>query len=414
MLLAAPNYMNDLLGNVKNNGISECYNGVEFIAKQINNYYKQKYKNQHLIAISPSGYANFQKHLGDIPKILKQNGFKIIYIITFSDFWSDLETKLKEEGEDYIFAEFEFAECLDFFPFMLSQKDNTYVSLNKKVTSLRMLPSMEMCPSPIVYPEKQSAYDLLNYKSTYINIHSQKFLKIINDRQKLFSGIGVDVFYKLLKGGYPSIDNHPHLQCENYKDLDSVIIVGGVIENYFFDELCRVMDNLLKLGYRVVFKDIQKAVGGHIASADKIERIKEGFCGYKNFVWYVEPNLSDEELKRSITLIGAGTSSMEYSYPTIAKKPAILLYFGVSSSDKVLESDSFYHPSLHIRICKDELDTLPQVLETLKSDEDYQAQRKALILDYCQNDLYNYGYAGEFIAQWIMNWYENREILKES
>lgn len=115
ILLSSHKYMNQLLEKLKNYDIYECHDGIEMVASMINRYYKEKYKGKKLIAIALNGYEVYQKHLGDIPYMLKEAGFSIVYIVSLASRWAnDLIFKLETANEDYVLADYEFLEALDF------------------------------------------------------------------------------------------------------------------------------------------------------------------------------------------------------------------------------------------------------------------------------------------------------------
>ena len=100
---------------------------------------------------------------------------------------------------------------------------------------------------------------------------------------------------------------------------------------------------------------------------------------------------------------------MGYSYPPIAKRPALLIY-----PDDNGELDTYFNDKIHIKFHRGDFDGIINAVDCLANNLDTQKLWHNKIIDYCKNDLFNYGCASEFIAKWICDWYNNREILKGS
>lgn len=406
MLLASPTYFDCLLDNALKLGVKECYDGVKLVAGKLNTYFKEKYKNQkRLIAIMLNGYELEQKHLGNIPNLLKQNGFNIVYIIPFSSRWVEgLENKVKNNCEDYIFAEFEFLESLDFFPLLIEQADA--IKVNQNIKSLKLFTSMEqLCDIIFFSDEYLQAQDLSFYWSSYINIHFEGIYNEVLQRQK-FCNIFPNPSPRLIKGGYPSIDRQSETLIDFNVKRDTVIFAHLPVDNNN-QRFKRLITDLLENGFRVMLK----AVTPHFECAEEESNFSKHFMHYPNFMYYTEPRLSKEEQERAITIIAQATS-MGYSFPALCKRPSILLYPSRSliPSDK-LQRDTYYNDKLHIRIFEEEDAKFIDIVRRLANDKQYQQEWRSKIEDFCQNDIYHYGNASAYLANWIMDWYDRREIL---
>ncbi|MDA3967554.1 hypothetical protein [Helicobacter sp. WB40] len=392
---------------MKNLGISRCYDGISFVANLLNKHYKEKYKNKRIIAIALNGYELSQKHLGDIPRILKDSNFNIVYILSFASKWhKELICDLEQRGEDYILADYEFVEALDFFPFVICQAE--FSRYNAKVASLKLFTSADMVQNyAYLNREVESSIQLGFFLSTYVNIHSKSHLKYISKKQQ-FANLVPDPSYKFLLGGYPSIDKEAKACLCSDIPKDSVIFVSTHLNFEYPRRLATIIKHVLDCGFRVVFKSNP----AH-CELENIEKdfVKE-FLTYDNFVFYDNstPRLNKEELQRSISLVES-CSSMLYSYPIATKKPSIIMYPKRDSiSFDTLENDCFYNDKIHIRIFEEDDYSIVEILKKLQEEQESQ-KWKDKIEDYCKNDLYNFGNASKEIAKWIIEWYENMEIM---
>ena len=405
LLLSSPRYCDVLLGNLRDCEIFECYDGLVWISKMLNAYFTKFYSNtKRLIAILLNGYELTQKHLGDIPERLEKNGFKIVYVITFSSRWvNELEKQLKEQNKDYIFAEYEFLEHLNFFPFLIEQAD--VIKVHPDVKSLKIFTSMEQMPHRIWLPKEfNAAQDFSMAMSSYVNVHFQSIYPVVVKAQQ-FDNIYPDAYLRLVKGGYPSIDKQSQLELDFSVKRDTVIFVVDLVEEYHLNRYAKIMRNLLDNGFRVLFKKCPP----HI-ELDALENaFAEQFIEYENFINYAIPRLTQEENQRAIALVGY-SSSMCYSFPTVNKRPAIVLY---PSRGSLLgnENDVFFHPSLHIQCFEEEDSELLETIKTLANDGRTQKQWQERIEDFCREDCYHYGNASVFLTDWIIDWYDKRDIL---
>ena len=193
---------------------------------------------------------------------------------------------------------------------------------------------------------------------------------------------------------------------------DTVVFISAMVNFYYEEYYSEILEVVLKEGYRVIFKSNPS----HISFQQREDDFALKFKKYPNFIYQgnEEPRLSVENKSRSITMI-EGASSLMYSYPVTAKRPAILLYPTKDTIPKdLLEEDSFYNPSLHIRLFKEEAkESIKNYLKRLSDDLEYQRQWKEKIEDYCQNNLYHFGSASKSIADFILEWYQAHNILKE-
>lgn len=409
LYLTSKKLEDDLLENIIRNGIDKCFDGVMVLSALLNQYCSERFKNQKIIAIVLKNHNIEQKSLGFMIDLLQQKGFKIVYIITYQNFiHKEIETFLREKQQDYIYANFEILEQLSFFPFVIDQSPS--MKFHQNVASLKMIPSMDMYPSSVTHADVQKSYDLFLHYSSYINIHSKTLYDLISKKQR-FGGAFGDISHRLVKGGYPSLDKQiKSLETQaithSIQKMDSIIVIGDTLCVKFYDILLRIIQNFLSCGIRVLYKPTNRY---HEIS---LLNLKKTFEKENGFVWYDKQYLEQEELDRSFMAIESGISSMAYSYPILAKKPCILLYLGINSCDLFSIEDTFYHPSLHIRLCNDELKLLDGIARQLKADENYQKYWRDKIEHYCKEDMYHYGNASEYLVEWINQWYRKREILK--
>lgn len=409
MLLSSHNYFDSLLDNVLKIGIQECYDGVKLVANQMNAYFREKYKKQkRLIAVMLNGYELGQKHLGNIPELLKQNGFQVIYIVTFSSRWTEgLENKMKENSEEYIFAEFEFLESLDFFPLLIEQADA--VKVNQNVKSLKLFTSMEQLHNPVFLWDSYCEAQNLSFSwSSYINIHFESIYDSVLQRQKFYD-IFPDPSPRLIKGGYPSIDKQSEMELDFNTKRDTIIFPSSSPLYDNIERFKKLIIWLLDGGFRVIFKT--HAI--HIEYKNKEDDFAKYFMGYPNFVYYEEARLSKEEQERAIAIV-TQVSSMGYSFPMVCKRPAILLYpsHSLIPNDR-LQRDTFYNDKLHIRIFEEEDSKFVDIVKKLANSKYCQQEWRDKIEDFCKNDLYHYGNASKYLTNWIIDWYNKRDILRK-
>ncbi|MDE5602576.1 MAG: hypothetical protein K2I71_01445, partial [Helicobacter sp.] len=420
LLLSSSRYMDNLLDNVMKNGIFECYDGIKEITTLVNNYYKQKFQGERVVAVILDGFGVEQKHLGDIVKILEQKNFKILYIVFYTSVWlKELEEELQAKKKDYILAGLEFMQNLDFFPFVISQVNAE--KFHPNVRSLKLYASMDEVPNYVwlndLFKDRmyKECIDLNFYQSFYINIHSQTHYEDFYKTQQFFN-LDPNPSYRLIKGGYPSIEKEVVNFAKQREEVfrDTVIFISALLNHYYPKFLSKIIHNVLNAGFRVVFKSCP----AHCElEAQEDEFVENGeFEKNPNFLYWRndKPKLSIEELNRSIVAIEAA-SSMMYSYPVITKRPAILLYPKKDSIPQdLLEQDCFYHKDLHIRIFEEDSKDLIEILQKLSMDKKYQKEWERKIQKYCKEDLYNFGNASEYLANWIVEWYNKREILKDT
>lgn len=103
---------------------------------------------------------------------------------------------------------------------------------------------------------------------------------------------------------------------------------------------------------------------------------------------------------------------MVYSFPVQSGRPAILLYPSRNSIDESkLLKDTFFNSNLHMRFFKEEDDAILENIKKLAYNKEYQKKWQEKIEEFCNYDLYNYGCASEYIANWIIDWYNKRDLL---
>ncbi|AWI34460.1 hypothetical protein [Helicobacter apodemus] len=248
-------------------------------------------------------------------------GFKIIYIIAFSSRWfNGLKAKLDESGEDYIVAEFEFLEALDFFPFLIEQADA--IKVNSAVKSLKIFTSMEQLHNALLLPRSYCEAQNLSFNwASYINIHFNSIYDKVLERQKFY-----DIFPnpspRFIKGGYPSIDKQSKMQVKHDIVRDTIVFISSTPYTDLLQGFHNLINMLLDEGFRVLFKpDPSHCECKHLED----DFVRE-LIGRENFVYYeYEPRLNEEEFSRAIVFVST-LSSTAYSFPVICRRPTILLY----------------------------------------------------------------------------------------
>ncbi|MDA3968308.1 hypothetical protein [Helicobacter ibis] len=412
LFLSSPKLYDKLLPKIKKADIPECYCGVSVLAKQLNEYFLEKLKGRKVIAVFLSGFFAKQKHLGDIVKILKDNGFCVVWITSlFHHSFDEIIDDFHKQEEFYLCADCEFLEKLNFFPFIIEQ--GNIVKLHSDVKSLKIVTSMEQLSNIVV--SKSEMLDIQNmsyFLADYVNIHSESFYKHVCNIQS-FGGT-YNPKNKLIQGGYPSIDNEiKEFGKVSFGVRDTIIFISSQL-NFDNEDLVKsLIIKCLDSGFRVIFKSCPPLKD---TCEEREIEFANNFKKYEKFVFYDNstPRIKVEDLRRSITLIEV-YSSLCYSYPSITKRPCILIYPQRNSiEDSVLSNDIFYNENLHIRIFLDEIDLFMSFIFELSSNIEIQKQWKEKIDNYCKNDLYNFGNASEYLANWIMQWYNNREILKNT
>lgn len=409
ILLASPRNENALLSKVKNHEIEVVFDGLKYLGDIINKYFKVKYEKDRVLGIILNGSGVEQKHLGSIPMLLKERDFKIVYLLSDYSYWGEeLENRIRKNGDEYIYCDFEMVRELSFFPFLISQFG--VLETHRDVRSLILYPSMEQLASPIYCEREYSNVEALVYYSVdYINIHSKRTYALIS-KQQSFCGIFPDPAHRLICGGYPSVDN----QVEKSKNLDfsrirdTVVFVSAQVDDNYLNKIEKIIKLLLEKKLRVLFKTCIPHEDIYLP----IERkFAERFRDSSNFIFYIEPRLTVDEMERSIAFVGT-FSSMMYSLPCITKRPSILLYPSRECLDEYsIVNDTFYNDELHIRIFEDDNQDIMQIIDELSTSKTCQNEWARKIENYCQNTLYNYGHASEYLADWIVQWYDNRELV---
>ncbi|MDA3968305.1 hypothetical protein [Helicobacter ibis] len=416
MVLASKRYKYKLLQNLQKHGINSAVCGLNTIAKQYNEFLREKYKNKKIIAIySDTEGRPHYKYLGSIREILQKHGFTIVYILSFENLDFEAIYKYhKDNSDEVIFANFEFLSQLDFFPFVISF--NNILNFHPSVTSLRIHSSLDEVQNYVwlneVYNnrETEKANTISMFLNTYLNIHSKSHLKYLSINQSL-QNADSNPRSRFILGGYPSIDKEAK-DILGYKDTkrDTIIFVSALISIFRKELSVEIIKFLLSLGYRVIFKSNPS----HISHSTHEDMVASYFLDNEKFVYQKadKPKLSIEDKERSITAIECASSLM-YSYPVTAKRPSILFYPPKNKiPSDLLENDAFYNPNIHIRVFECEYkEVLGGILESLANDEKIRKEWYEKIDNYCKNDLYNFGNASEEIAKWIIDWYNANSIL---
>lgn len=416
LLLSSLIYLDSLLDNCAKNEIKPK-NGIKEIGILLNEYFKkhlaQKYPNKRIICIQLHWYEKNQKHLGNIIPLLEKQGFIIVYLIKFANrFAQDFIKELEEQNKEYVCADFELINELNFFPFIITQAE--IIIAHKSVAQLKIHASFDMINQPFCFSkENQESQNLGYHYCTYISCHTKRMRELLAQKQS-YDGTWPNQNTRLIEGGYPSIDKEFEKISQNkeiwdFEKRDSVIILSSDFLQAQPKRLAKIIESLLDNNFRVVFKTCPAYENDEL---NKIELdFANQFINHSNFILYEKHRLNQEEQKRAICVCEF-MSSMLYSFPILTNRPALLLYPKESEcKENEIKNDPFYEPNLHIRIFAENDETIPAICRKLqeKKEQEIWAQK---IENFRQNELYNFGKASEFLVQFICDWYERREACE--
>lgn len=425
LLISSKRIQDKLLDNARNLQIPKVVDGIDFSANALNEFYKMKFKDQKAIGILLGGFERNKKHLGSICQILEDRGFKLVYILPESSLWyEEIKADLISQEKEFVLGDVEFVEALCFFAFLLElaniQKPHPLVRSLKLVTSCELFSNLIVSPQDGVEVQNLSFYE-----SSYVNCHTKRQYKRLLQMQS-FRGANPNPAPKIVCGGYPSLEidlarlsqerskNTNLIESDLYSiglDLqtprDSVICPSSHFNFKHPKEFEKIVKNLLKCGFRVVFKSCPATP----QTANEENIFAEKFKNFPNFVFYTAPRLNADEINRAIAIIEC-YSSMAWSFPLCSLRPAILLYPRKSSINaEILRDDFFYEDRLHIRLFKEQWINLPKILKKLQSEESQKFWAEKII-DFRKNELFNFGRASEAIADFICEFFARREILE--
>ena len=347
ILICSKRFCDVILEKLFNNGIRECRNGLELVANKINTYYKDKFTAYKRIGILLDGYEANQKHLGNIPMYLQKFGFKVIYLIAPDFEWFDEVKACILKDNEFVYVTDEFLELFDFYPFIIFQNERL-TKFHPKITSLKLFVTAEQMSNQIImYNPNYAAMEVLgNDLCDYVNVHSESLYNAMLERYiEVKKTVGINRC-KFLQGGYPSIDKQIASFIDKDCKRDTIIFISS---NGFYEKSMDFAEEAvwsLIDKYRILWKS-HPVYTKRLCFEKEMSWINK-FIYHKNFVYYKKARLNQAELERSICIM-VNTSSMGYSYPPLAKRPAILLY--PSESVKRLQTikDVYYNPKIHIR-----------------------------------------------------------------
>lgn len=414
LLLASKKNIDSLLANCKRFNL-KAKDGFLYFSAKINKHFSDKFKGKRICAVVLKNYDLEQKHLGNILSILESNGFIIFYLLSFENFLQEQLSKiLQENNKEFLYVGWDMISYLDFFPFVIDQ--TMVYRFSQKVANLRMIPSFDMYPNTITHPDSMRNYDLHLEAATYVNCHCQSLYDLTYKNQQWISQVAlpngeVEEFasipnpsYKLIKGGYPSIDKVLKEYSPKNVKRELVIFIGEHINFITPKELGSLMGKILENGFKVLYKTSRQ-------NAQSEKDMCVDFFNNSNFEYYEKLRLNDDILDRSICIVGA-VSSMLYTFPITTKRPGILYYSLETVSSYENKFDSFYNSDLHLCFCKGQEDLIIDAIYRLKNDLEYQNKWHKKIDSFIKNNLFNAGKASEFLANWIIDWYEKRELIE--
>ena len=392
VLIASDRFYERLVDNLLRLGIKNFSNGIKKFSERLNAYFASSNKKIGLICDDFSS----QKHFGSIAEELSRMDFEIFYLKLFGS--HEYETDLNNKNELLIVSD--FLSYLNFFSIAIGT-GWCYV-LHREVKYINLFSCYYMPNFHSYYHTKEHLgriaghYEIMSFMNYYIvcsNKRSyEKFVEVFekNNGHK----------ERLLRLGYPSLDVGVELYEKQQKHSEDTIIIPAVVTNELLKEFTEDLINALldKTQYRILYK----THNGH----PELFKLEKQFCeqwkGRRNFVFYSEPNLTTEELKRSITLIES-RSSLLYTYPLITGKPSIIAY---PDSKWITENpnieDNFYEEKLQIKaFC------ISDILDIIKclTNEEFSLKRKQMIEDYRKNDAYCFGESSKNIANFINEYF---------
>ena len=411
VLLASYRFQDKLIENLKKYNLHTYYDGIHLFGSKINEYFLKTTNPLNNVGILMDDYKS-QKHLGEIDKKCKNRDYKIIYFHFINSYEID-SPQGQNRGDDInIYITIDFLVYFEFTPFIIGTGLlalgflETYYNLSQKVSFLAVFNHFFVPNYHSFYHSKiqlsiiANAYNRLSNANMYISCSHKQSLLALETHFQTYNG-NINFLKKL---GYPSLDKEidNFHKCNYVGTKDTIILLS-----YLQKHTKNILDTLITNGYRVIFKTV-KLIHPECATAEK--NLIKPYLNNKNFIFYTEPNLSPEELHRSITLIEF-RSSMLYTYPIITKKPSIIMQPPKEWFDEHPNvEDNFYNEKLQIK-CFD-TDEMLQTIELLKQ-KDFQEKRKAMIEDFCKNDAYNVGNASEKIAEFIDSYFKDRKTILE-
>lgn len=382
VLIASNRLYETLADNLINVEVTQFCNGIIKYAKLLNTHFRG-FKGALLLL---DDYKS-NKHLGNIKECLKAMNREVLCAYLANSYECDSNKHYEVENDKIIIVS-DFLAYLNFAPVVVGVGWH-YNVLGKYIN----LPSYFYSPrfhahyaSVEALVRTKTCLEILSFVNAYIVVSNKRSYEVLSDFLERNNGNKE----RILKLGYPSFDLINDNDMELQKDS---VIFSSVGATQRFAKISQVfIEALLNANYRVVYK----VHNGH----NELESQEREFCAKwrecKNFIYYDIPNLSNEELKRSITLVEF-RSSLLYTYPLITGKPSIIIVPDFINNAE----DNFYEERLHIKVHSTE--ELLEVLQDLQ-DENLCQHRQKMIEDYRINETYYFKQSSQKIAEFIDNY----------
>lgn len=219
----------------------------------------------------------------------------------------------------------------------------------------------------------------------------------------------------ILKIGYLGLDSIKQDSIKLNKKQDSIIILS-LINSPFIEILSECIELCLNAALRVVYK----THNGHLEFRAQEREFAQKWADNPNFIFYEEPNLSEEECARALC-VAEFRSSMLYSFCLKNFKPAIVLSAdSIESSIESIESKnsqshehtelfSFFEPNLHIS-AKNPQELLKIALK-LKNSAKFRKQWQNKIEKYTKEQVFNYKNASAAVADFALKFLKAQSVL---
>ena len=341
------------------------------LGKKINEYYKEKFKNENFKIALYFGWAYQRKHFYKIPDFLNLSNKDLIHIYNTNKYFTHT-TSYKE-----IAIYYKFLEYIDFIPNIVTAGLDV---TNKKVTCFATEHVYSSITRFGVINENGDPFGLklqAECKKFNLNYVFSTCLQNYNIESKLNDG------FEVIKGGYPGIDYN----ISHFKQISSkyVVIALDSEEYLTYQTIEELIKLLLDNEFKVIYRPHPECIN------IKLPNIK-----HKNYI--LDENLSIlDTMSKSFTYI-TNFSSTAHTYPLTTLRKSIL-YMPKDYFDRKILGQSFFDENLHEKASNfDELLAVVKKLHALKDDKASQEK----IAKYRAEQVFNLGHSSEFIADFIL------------
>lgn len=365
--------------------------------ENLNVYYRKKFKIQKNTVGVP---VSNNKHMGDIVSCLESNReINVFYFCYSQEILDSLPQPLRDKT--VVFREHctYMGTLMHVFKYYMT----TSIPMQSPNWSSKKIyvPHAYIDPIAALIQRKRPLDDFWFKRRVGINgyrvVSSQSNYKIYKDE---FEKLGYEG--ELVCGGYPSLD----VSIDKYKKLsldgkvdNNILIAVNTLDNVKMMEkfLMQIQNSLYLLsGVKIIFRPYP----GHIGH-DVVNKFREKFLKYDWFVYDDSSQLSAENMRNSCVLIG-DYSSLVWTFPLTTLKPAILVFKDKKNLENSYNGVRFFNPLLHFAASNPD-----EIFNCIKKARHNTKERAQKILEYRQNEVFNLGKSGEFIANFII------EKLKE-